>query len=312
MRVTGNSFTNSFVNQLNLLAARQQRLQSQAATGQRITAPEDDPAAMQRTMGLRNESQSLQQYATNISRLQDRATTGFGTLKAIKKISDRASELATMADGTRSPDELKTYATEVTQLIKQAAQLMNAKHNGNYIFGGTQTDQPPFALIADPNGNVTSVTYQGNTTIPEAQIESGGVTLAVDVPGANTNGNGPRGLITDSRAGADFFNHLISLQNNLLSGNTAAIATTDRPALTADENNLIYHIGNSGAVQTRLETAASLSSERSLNVDKLVSKEADADLTDTLVHLNQAQYAYQAALQGGSGILKSSLLDYIR
>ena len=33
----------------------------------------------------------------------------------------------------------------------------------------------------------------------------------------------PRGLITDSRFGADFFNHLISLQDHLLAGDSAAI-----------------------------------------------------------------------------------------
>ena len=310
MRVTSNTFTDTFINQLRVLSARQQRLQNQAASGQRISLPEDDPAAVQRTLNLNAEAQAIKQYSANITTLQDRATASFDAMKAIKKVSDRAGEIATLADGTKSPDELRSYATELSQLIQQAAQVMNTQYRGDYIFGGTQTNQPPFALTTDANGAVTSVTYQGNTSVAENEFGSG-VTVAVDVPGANATGTGPRGLITDSRTGADFFNHLISLQNHLIGGDTDAIATTDRPALANDEDNLIFQIGNNGAVQTRLETAATTLSNRSLSLKGLISKETDADLAETLVQYNQAQYAYQAALQSGAGIMQLSLLDYL-
>jgi flagellar hook-associated protein 3 FlgL len=205
---------------------------------------------------------------------------------------------------------LQAYAAEITQLIKQAAQLTNVQYNGDYIFSGTQTDQPPYVVATDANGNVTSVTYQGNANIAQTEIGQG-VMTSVDVPGENTTGSGPHGLITDSRNGADFFNHLISLQNNLLAGNTNAISATDTPALRSDEDNLIFNIAENGATQMRLDTAASSLSTRSLSVGQLISKEADADLSQTLVQLNQTQTAYQAALQSASMIMGTSLLDYV-
>lgn len=107
MRVTGNTFTNSFLYQVQRLTARQQQLQSQASTGQRITALEDDPAAMQRVLNMKNEQKSLVQYKSNISTLLDRATSTFNAIKAVKTVSDRAGEISTLADGTRSRDELK-------------------------------------------------------------------------------------------------------------------------------------------------------------------------------------------------------------
>src|SRR6266496_995606 len=149
MRVTGNFFNNSLAAQLNALASRQYRLQNQVTTGQRIQAPEDDPAAMQRALNLRTEQQSNQQYANNIANLKDRASASFDALKAMQKISDRVGEIATLADGTKSPADLQSYATELTQLIKQAAQLMNGKQGGNFLFGGTKSDQPPFTLTTD-------------------------------------------------------------------------------------------------------------------------------------------------------------------
>ena len=311
MRVTGNFFSGAMIAQLNVLTARQYKLQNQVATGQKVQAPEDDPVAVERTLGLRAEKAELAQFAENIAVLGERAGAAFNSLKALKKISDRAGELATLADATRSPEELRAYGNEVTQLIQQAAQLANNKYRESFLFGGTSSGQAPFTVATDANGVVTGVSYNGNAAVAVNEIESG-VSLNVDVPGVNSSGSGARGLITESRAGADFFNHLISLQNNLLNGDTVAIASTDRAALAQDEENFIYHIGNNGAVQTRLETAASLARTQTESLDGMISQAVDADLPETIVQLTQAQTAYQAALQSGAGILRMSLMDYLR
>ncbi len=311
MRVTTNSFSTSLIDQLNTLSARQNRLQTEAATGQRLIAPEDDPAAMRRVLDLQSEGRGVAQFQKNISFLTEKAGASYEVMRGLKKISDRVGEIATLADGTKSPAELKIYATEVTQLIRQAAQFVNGKHRGDYLLGGTNVDQLPFAASFDADGNATAVTYQGNTDVPDVEVAEGSFVTA-QMPGANTTGSGARGLIADSRFGADLFGHLISLQNHLLAGDTASIASVDHAALGKDEENLIYQMGTNGALQSRLEAAGNLASSRALSVDGLVSKEADADLAETLVRLNQTQTAYSAALQSGANIMQRSLLDYIR
>jgi flagellar hook-associated protein 3 FlgL len=310
MRVATNSFTNSLVDQLNRLSARQTRLQTEAATGQRLIAPEDDPAAMRRVLDLQAEGTSIAQFQKNISFLTEKAGASYEVMRGLKKISDRVGEIATLADDMKSPDELKIYATEVTQLIRQAVQFVNGKHRGDYLLGGTQVDQPPFAATFDADGNAVAVTYQGNTDVPDVEVAEGSF-VAAQTPGANSTGSGARGLVADSRFGADLFAHLISLQNHLLAGDTAGIASTDRPALGKDEENLIFQMGTNGALQSRLEAADSLASSRALSVDGLVSKEADADLAETMVRLNQTQTAYTAALQSGATIMQTSLLDFL-
>jgi hypothetical protein len=104
----------------------------------------------------------------------------------------------------------------------------------------------------DASGNVAGVTYQGNESVPVAEIAAG-APVSVQVPGANTSGSGPTGLITNSRNGADFFNHLIALQNHLLAGNTTAISSQDTPALAKDEDNITSQIANNGlaSISTR-------------------------------------------------------------
>ena len=311
MRITANTFPNSLINQLTSLSQRQNKLQNQAATGQLVQSPEDDPVAMRRILDLQAEGKSVGQYQRNIDRHQELAVDSFNSIKALKTVSVRAQEISISAGGVTNQDDLNLYANEITQQIMSAVQAANSKNRGDHLFGGTRSDQPPFVMTTDANGNVTSVTYQGNATLAESEIASG-VTISAQSIGENTSGSGPRGLIADSRTGADFFNHLISLQNNLLSGNVAAIASNDLANLAKDEENLLYHIGTNAAIQSRLEVSDSIASRRTDTLEALVSKEADADLAQTLVRLNQTQTAYQAALQSAGKILNSSLLDYIR
>lgn len=310
MRVAGTSYTDSMASQINLLAGRQYKLQSQATTGQSITSPEDDPAGMAQALGLQADNSSVAQYAQNISTLQNRSTLVANALQQLKTISDRVGELATQSDSLTSPAALQANATETTQLIKHAVEIMNTKDGDQYLFAGTDSGQAPFAAATDASGNVTSVTYQGNTAVTDTEIGQNS-TITVDVPGANSSGSGARGVITDSRYGADFFNHMISLQNHLLASDTSSIHSVDQPALAKDEDNIIYQVSNNGAVQSRLDVAASAATTRQSAISASLNTVAGADLAETLTKLTQAQNAYQIAMQSSASILqlRSSLLS---
>lgn len=311
MRVTQNTFTNSLVDQLNRLSIRQNRLQTQAATGQRITDPDDDPVAMQRVLSMQGEADAAQQYLSNIDRHKELATATFAGIKGLRSIVDRASEIATSANGVKSPSDLKIYAGEINQLIEQALEVANSKNRGDYLFAGTRADQPAFSATRGTDGRITAVTYDGSTDVPRSEVSSG-VTLSAQIPGANTSGTGPRGLVADSRDDSNLFQHLLSLRDNLEAGDADAVSTDNLPELRADEDNILFHMGANGAIQSRLDATTSLMKNRALSLDAMVSKEADADLAQTLVRLSEIQTAYQAALQSGGSIMNRSLMDYLR
>jgi flagellar hook-associated protein 3 FlgL len=311
MRVSTNQFSNSLVNQLGQLATRQDRLQTEAATGRRLRKVSDDPVSARRLMDLQAQAGTVAQYQKNIGRLQDASTAGFTSLRAVQKVSNRAGEIATLAGGLKTPESLNAYAAEINKLIHQAAGELNRKQGDGYLFGGTKTDQPPFVVETDANGDITAVTYQGNTAANAAEIAEG-VTLAATVPGANTTGDGPKGLASDSRSGADLFNHLIALRNNLRAGDTAAIANTNRAELQNDEAHFLDQLGEFGATQARLESATSSASERSTAIAAESSREGDADLAETLVRITETQTAYQATLQSAAKLMNLSLMDYLR
>jgi flagellar hook-associated protein 3 FlgL len=310
MRVTFDSMPNTLVQRLGVLSDRLSRLQIQVATGQRIQVASDDPSAMRRVLDMEGEAKTLTQYQDNIARLQNQATASYSVMSGLQRISNRIGEIVTLADDMKSPQELQIYAGEVSQLIQQAVQIANTKGENGYLFSGTATDTAPFALSLDANGNVTGVTYQGNTNTAPVEIADGNQLSAAPV-GANISGSGPFGLVTDTRTGADFFAHMISLQNHLLAGDTAAIRSTDQPALAADEQHLIYQIAANGGLQSRLDAVESIGESRLDALNEMISHDADADLAQTLVRLSQTQTAYEAALKSTATILNTSLLDYL-
>jgi flagellar hook-associated protein 3 FlgL len=314
MRIGTNSYTDTMIQQFNVLKAQQVTLQNEVSTGLSVQAPSDNPAAMENTLDDLSSQAAQQQFNSNVSTVQSKANTIFSVLQSLQTISNRVGEITTAAgSATNSQSDLNNYAGEVTSLIQQAVQLVNTQDSatGQYLFGGTNSGQQPFTVTTDANGNVTGVTYSGNSSVNQTEIASG-VNVSVDVPGVNTSGSGPQGLITDSRTGADLFDHLISLQNDLLAGNTSAISGTDNANLQNDENNLTYQVAYNGNVQTQLTTAASLATSQSNSLTGLISNASSADLATTMTQLTQVQTAYEAALESSTAIMQLSILDFMQ
>jgi flagellar hook-associated protein 3 FlgL len=303
MRIAGTSYEQGFVNQINQLVAQQYQLQNEASTNQSISEPSDNPDGMAEALNLQAENSDVTQYAQNITTLQSQATSASNVISSLNTIVNQASEIATEVGGTTSTTQMQAYAAQVTQLIQQAAQLVNTKDGNQYLFGGTANSQAPFTVTTDANGNVTGVTYQGNTSVDQNEIAAN-TTVTVDTPGENNTGSGPRGLVSDSRYGADLFGHLISLQNDLLSGNTSATSTTDAPNLNKDQENLSYQVGENGAVQSRLQAAAAFASNQQTGLSSSLNNVAGANLAQTLTQLSQVQNAYAAALQTSSQFMQ--------
>ena len=117
---------------------------------------------------------------------------------------------------------------------------------------------------------------------------------------------------TTAHTGADLFRDLISLRQNLSSGNTSAITSTDTPNLTTDENHLVSGIAANGVLQSALESASTNSTNLGTNLTTQTSNLTSANLATTLTKLSQTQTAYQAAMQSGVLIMNLSILDFIQ
>jgi flagellar hook-associated protein 3 FlgL len=298
MRIATNSASEAVLAQLTKLSQRQAQLQTQAATGQRIFQPEDDPAAVGRILGLETERRQISQFQSNATRALEVSQSSYAGVNEMKKISDRAGELVTLGAGASSPDAFRAYAKEVNQLVEQAVQIGNTKFRNDYLFSGTAvTTQPYDDSNRDAAGNLLAVAYAGNASQGTVQLSE----YSSIAPGtANATNTGMR----------DFITNLISLRDALNTGSSATVSGV-QSSLEASENLLVNALSEHGAIELRIEVNKKQQANRADNIETLVSQEADADLASTVVRLSQTSTAYEAALSSATKILQLSLLDYI-
>ena len=297
MRLATTTASDNIISQIQQLSQQQSKLQTQVSTGQRISQLEDDPASAGRVLNLASEQRALSQFSNNANRALELNQATFSSLQAIKKISDRATELATLGSGTQSTQQTQAYAAELDQLIEQGVQQANSRLGNDSLFAGTAVNVTPYTVARNPQGQITGVTFVGNTaqsSIPLSQT-------ATVAPGADS---------TTTSGINDFLNHLVALRDALQTGNSAGV-TTAQTGLITTEDTFVSALAQQGAVQMRIEVNQTQQSDQAQNLQKLVSNEVDADMPSTIVRLNQAQTAYQASLQSSAKIMKLSLLDYI-
>jgi flagellar hook-associated protein 3 FlgL len=298
MRIATNTIQDNILRQIQQLGVQSSKLQTQVATGQRILEANDDPAATARVLNQQSELRRVDQFDQNATRALEISQATFAGLRDVKEISDRAGELATLGRSPTSPDALLAYSAEVNQLIEQLLQVGNTRLGNDYIFAGTAVDAPAFSATRDVNGNVTAVTYDGNTdqaSIPLSEVAS--VT--------------PSSTPATNQAIRDLVNQLVSLRDALAANDSAGIETA-QTALINGEDTFVTALAATGAVQTRIEVNRAQQLNRGDNLVELIGSETTVDLPEAIVRLNQSQVAYQAALQSAANIMKISLLDYIR
>ena len=116
MRIATHSVSDSIVRQIQQLGSQQSKYQNQVATGLRITQPEDDPAAVGRVLNLESEQRRIVQYQANSNRALNLSRASYSGLQAIKKISDRATEIGTLGGGAISTASAQAYAAAISSM----------------------------------------------------------------------------------------------------------------------------------------------------------------------------------------------------
>jgi flagellar hook-associated protein 3 FlgL len=200
-------------NSLNLMMQSQTNLaktQNEMSTGVRVSKPSDDPVAAVKLLQLQQAKSANTQYGTNITAATTRLNQEEQGLSDAQAIMQRVHELTITANSsTNSAADLKSIATELTQLNQQLADVANRKDvNGEYLFAGLSTATQPFVR----NGS-NAMTYAGDSATRTLQVGASqfvrdgdsGSTIFMNIPQGNGtfvldagNGNTGTGVISGS------------------------------------------------------------------------------------------------------------------
>lgn len=160
---------------------RYSQLQQQVATGRRVNAPSDDPAAALRILPLRGDQRNLEQLEQNVSLARETLDVAAASLEDASAAMQRVRELVTQAsNGTISAGDRASIAAEVDQLLGQMVGIANSRRGERYLFGGTENSVEPFELTTI--GARTRPVYNGNRDSLEIDVAPGTRT-ALNIPG---------------------------------------------------------------------------------------------------------------------------------
>jgi flagellar hook-associated protein 3 FlgL len=169
MRVTQNLNQLNFISAMTTLESNLSQTQNQIATNLSFTTPSQNPVA---AGAVNNYTQALsqsQQYDTNANSAQGRLSIEDNTLSQVQSALQSLRDLALQANsGTQSAQNRSAIATQATQIQSTLVSLANTQDgNGEYIFGGFNTQSQPFALSA------TGASYSGDQGQRQVQIAAG-------------------------------------------------------------------------------------------------------------------------------------------
>jgi flagellar hook-associated protein 3 FlgL len=284
MRITEAMSLNNVLQSEGRISQRMAQLSQQAATGQRVAQPSDDPAAFG----------SIVQRDAQIATVQARssaATSAAGDLDTAGNALDQASTLlqkaraiaVQQANGTQDASSRSDAAAQVDSLLQQLGAIANSRGSSGYLFGGTQTATAPF----DAAGN-----YSGNGGVTHVEVADG--VLAV------SNANGQQAF--NAPGGRNVFADLQALSTALSTNDPTAIQSSIGN-LDASHSQLVAAQVDTGLLSDRLHSASDVMSGALTQMQTSRATVADADMASTLTNLQSTQTAYQMALQVNKQIL---------
>ncbi|MCK5687282.1 flagellar hook-associated protein FlgL, partial [bacterium] len=129
------------------------------STQKQINEISDDPLGLSQVLSLQNTLGYLEQIEQNVSMGRSWIQSIEGALDSVNDLMlDIKTDVARLANASMSADERNDAIALVEHGIEQIVALGNTQINGNYIFGGTDTDKIPLEYDKD----LEKVSYKGN------------------------------------------------------------------------------------------------------------------------------------------------------
>lgn len=227
----------------------------------------------------------------------------------IEKVATAVKGGATAVTNALAAGNADTLMQQLQAAFADAAQGLNTKSNGRYVFAGARTDTPPTNatrladLTAAPSTAdlfkndqyVTSNRIDENTSVETGIL---GDTLGTKVfdafkqVQAYVEGNGP------------FSRPLTTPQTQFLQGMIKTFTEAHTDVITTQAKN--------GLVQKRFETAQVELSDQADTLTGMVGGIVDVDLAQAVTRLEAAQLAVQASAQVFASLQSSSLLNVLK
>ena len=278
-------------------------------TQYRVLQAGDDPIAQGRIINLNRSISELTAYKTSAGVLK----TELSEIESrVKSYGDMFTELNTLigkvSSGSMNSQDLTHLSKQMDGMTDDIAQILNMKNtNGEYVFGGTVTDAPPFAKetkmleIDGVEREVEIWVYKGNEDQRYMQVGAG-----VSLPSTAVGGE----LVTSN--GVSIFETIAKSQYYLSQGEELPQNILEEVE-SSFEGLLDQRIGFQSDIGHSYSTA-----ERNTNMyqgmvdeyTKLLSNTQDANFIGVVSEIKKQQQIMQALSQSSKVLMEMATLRF--
>lgn len=275
------------------------RYMNMVATGERMQRPADDPLGWAEATGLRQGMREVDSLAKNVkfAASWNRATES--ALTGVSELVMNAKRIGESSINAQTPEKRQELTQQLNEIIKEAVLSANSQQGEQYLFGGNLYTTPPFQMTV-VSGDVTAITYQGGPAYDLDVRTSKGSTETVNI----------NGQVAFDTAGTDVLQQLLTLKDAVQAGDTAAVQAQLTP-LENSFQNLMRLTGLTGTRQDGLKRKDGILTSLQSSQQNQLDNVAKADPATAIIHLQQTQTVYEAALRVSSTLSKLNLTQFL-
>lgn len=296
-----NPTSQAFVTSLDQISAQMSAAQQQLSTGLKVTEVSDAPDSISTLLQARANLAQNEQIQSNLTLVKTETDTGEQALESAVSLLQQAQTIGAQgATATTTADADQTLANQVGSIMQQMVALSQTTVSGRYIFSGNSDQTVPYTIDFTQTPPISA--YAGGQGVRQVEDPNGSLfTIAenaqqiFDAPDPTQN----------------VFSSLTALYTALQSGDSTAV-TTSLSNLSTSSDYLNDQLAFYGNVQEQVADATSYAATQQTQLKTQISSLQDADITQSITELQQAQLQETAAVEAESNIPRTTLFDYLR
>ncbi len=296
IRVTFNTSYREASESIADAAAEMALRQRQVASGRRIHAPSDDPAAAASAVTERTELAITEQYRQAADTVTSRLTVLDTVLSQLLDETTAAKVAVQSGRGTVPAPQRNAAADQILAIRDAIFSTANTQYRGVYVLSGSDSTRAPYTKTA---GGIS--TYQGTHAPIEIDVDR---QTAVDV--ALDGDSVLRGGDAD-----DLFTVLEHLAAAVRAGDETAL-NDGSAALDRAFERMNRALGRVGADMAQVDLHKTHLESRRLASRGRVDSLENVDLAEAISAMQQSETAYRAALGAVGQGTRVSLMDYLK
>jgi len=292
--------TQQFLNNINRIGEEMSQAQAELSTGLKVNVVSDEPDVISPLLQAQANLSSAQQISTNLTQVSTEVNTGEQSLESAVSLYDQVQSLSAEGDtSTQTATGRADIAQQLQSIEQQMVGLANTQVNNRYIFAGDTDQTQPYTFDSTQPDPVSA--YQGSSSTRMIQAANG-TTFPVALTAQQ--------IFDSTDPSTNVFTSINNLVTALNNNDQTAIDAANA-ALPAVSTYLNQQLAFYGTAQDAVSNAADSASTLITQLQTQIGGMQDADETQSILDLTQAQTEQQAALESFQEIPRTTLFDYL-